>query len=66
MYNPFDDVVLSLVLDKIAASLLQTPRKILILYNNPKWGHIIEQRESFVRVTEFMFWGFNFTVYANK
>ncbi len=35
MYNPFDKVVLTRVLENLRSSLLQFPRKIWVIYNNP-------------------------------
>jgi hypothetical protein len=65
LYNPFDAVILSKALCNIAASLEIQPRKIWIIYHNPKYGHVIEQREDLERLREFSFWGYNFTVYSN-
>lgn len=64
--NPFDETILGAVLDNIAASLRKQPRKVLILYYNPRWGHVIEQRNEFVRVERFNYWGLIFTVYSNR
>ena len=66
MYNPFDEVVLGKVLDNIATSLTIQPRRILIIYYNPKYGNFIEQHDSFEKAGEFVLWGYNFTVYSNS
>jgi hypothetical protein len=66
LYNPFDGAILDKVLDNIAISLRQQPRKILIVYYNPRWRHVIEQRNDFTRLRELSFWGYAFTVYSNR
>ena len=66
LYNPFDGAILDKVLDNIAISLQQQPRKILIVYYNPRWHHVIEQRNDFTRLRELSFWGYAFTLYSNR
>jgi SAM-dependent methyltransferase len=66
MFNPFDEVVLERVLGNIAASWRAAPRKILIIYYNPKCAQVIEQQPEFTRLRQFDFWGFQFTVYASR
>ena len=66
MYNPFDESILGQVLDNIAASLRKAPRRILIIYVNPRWGRVIEQRADFVLVREWVLWGFKFAVYSSR
>jgi 16S rRNA G966 N2-methylase RsmD len=65
LYNPFDEVILRKVLCNIAASLEIQPRKIWIIYHNPKYAHVIEQQEDLEPLREFSFWGYDFTVYSN-
>ncbi len=65
LYNPFDDVILGRVLDNISASVRKQPRKVLIVYYNPKWKHVIENRRDYRSVREFNFWSFKFTLYSN-
>jgi len=64
MFNPFDEAVLSEVLNNIATSLTIQPRRILIIYYNPKYGNYIEQQDNFVKSGELLFWGYNFAVYS--
>ncbi len=66
MFNPFDEAVLSKVLANIETSLQARPRKILILYYNPKGAGVIEQRRNFARKQECSFWGYRFVVYENR
>jgi SAM-dependent methyltransferase len=65
MYNPFDETVLDRVLDNIIASLRESPRKIWIVYYNPKWNQIVESRRELKRAQELNVWGFKFAVYSN-
>ena len=66
MYNPFDEIILERVLDNLSASLRKAPRRILIIYVNPRWGRVIEQRADFVPVREWVLWGFKFAVYSSR
>ncbi len=66
MFNPFDEIILQKVLGNIEASLRMHPRKILIIYYNPRAAQIIEQRDDFTRLQEHNFWGYNFKVYSNR
>jgi Acetyltransferase (GNAT) domain len=65
IYNSFDATILHKVLCNIVASLQGYHRKILIIYHNPKWAYVIEQCDTFTRLREFNFWGYEFTVYSN-
>ena len=65
MFNPFDDIILGRVLDNIVASLRQRPRKILIIYYNPRWANVFEQRADFLRLQELNFSGLKFLLYSN-
>ncbi len=65
MFNPFDETIMAKVLCRIAASLQVKHRPILVIYYNPKYAHVIEQRDAFGRLREFNFWGYKFTVYSN-
>lgn len=66
MFNPFDEMVLRKVLNNIATSLKVQPRRTLIIYYNPKYGNFIEQHDNFIKSEDFVFWGYNFTVYSNS
>jgi SAM-dependent methyltransferase len=66
MYNPFDDTVLKAVLDRIARSLSRRPRKVLIIYYNPRWSAVFEGRGDYFKVRELDFWSFKFAVYSNQ
>ena len=66
MFNPFNEEVLSRVFDNIITSLYIQPRRILIIYLNPRRGNIIEQQDNFIKSGEFDFWGNNFITYSNR
>ncbi len=65
LFNPFDEVVLSEILDNIAASLEIRPRRILIIYFNPVCGDIIEWQDKSVELEECVVLGYRFALYAS-
>lgn len=65
MFNPFDEIILQKVLGNITASLRMQPRRILIIYYNPRAAQTIEKRDDFTELQEFNFWGYHFKVYSN-
>lgn len=65
-YNPFDDTVLSRVLDNIAGSLHSHPRKILIVYYNPVWNDVVTARPGLKVVRELRLWGSQFNLIENR
>ncbi len=65
LFNPFDEVVLSRTLANIVRSLEVAPRKVLIIFYNPRFNHVIEQQRCFSRVFDQYFWGYHFVVYSN-
>jgi hypothetical protein len=42
LFNPFDAVVLTKVLERLAASLERAPRKVWLIYMFPRWHEVIE------------------------
>lgn len=48
-YNPFDRVVLGKVLDNIIKSIEACPRKVILIYYNPRMRDIIEEKGIFAR-----------------
>jgi cyclopropane fatty-acyl-phospholipid synthase-like methyltransferase len=67
MYNPFERVVLARFLSNLHSSLLQSPRKIWLIYHNPVDDEIIDGSKLFSASEEFKFSGapFPFRVYQN-
>jgi SAM-dependent methyltransferase len=45
LYNPFDPPILSRVLDRLQRSLACSPRHVVIVYRNPKFGGVFEAAE---------------------
>lgn len=66
MFNPFDEVILSKIINNIATSLNIRPRRILIIYNRPKYSNVIEQQDKFIRLEECVFGGIRFALYSNS
>ncbi|MEW5915001.1 MAG: class I SAM-dependent methyltransferase [Gemmatimonadota bacterium] len=64
-FNPFDDVILDGVLDRIEESLRQIPREAWIIYHNPLEGARIDARPHFQRFASHTFWGNEFAVYRS-
>ena len=65
MNCPFDGTILHKVLNNISASLLNRSRKILIIYHNPKYAHVLDERDDFRRIEQLDFWGNSFILYSN-
>ena len=45
MFNPFDDVIMSGVVDNIEQSLANFPREITIIYFNPTQQHLFLEQD---------------------
>jgi SAM-dependent methyltransferase len=43
LYNPFDDVILGRVADRLAASLAQSPRALWLIYVNPVHRNVLDR-----------------------
>ncbi len=66
MYNPFDDSIMKSVLANINLSIQMHPRRVFIVYYNPRWGHLIEQQAGFSLVSTFDWCGYEFSLYSNQ
>lgn len=64
-FNPFDDVVLDAVLDRLDESLRVAPREAWIVYHNPVECSRIDARSTWHRVTDYSFLGNDFAVYRH-
>lgn len=64
-YNPFDKVVTCCVLDHIAESVRECPRKIWLLYNTPKYHQEVLQLGLFSECRKYEIGGTEFCVYQN-
>jgi SAM-dependent methyltransferase len=67
MYHPFEKGVLTRVLVNLRGSLIQFPRKIWVIYNNPVDHEVLASSKLFITSQEFKFNGvpFPFRVYQN-
>ena len=65
MYNPFDGIVLSRVLENIRGSLATSPRKIWLIYNTPRHDSVIEQAGLFQESSLHEIGGTQFKVYTS-
>ena len=45
MYNPFDGVVMQKVLDNLAASYAQRPRRLIVAYRNSRHREVLDRAE---------------------
>jgi SAM-dependent methyltransferase len=66
MFNPFDGVILSEIINNIATSCKIQPRGIIIIYYNPQYSNVIEQQSMFIKLEECVFWGYRFALYSNR
>lgn len=64
--NPFEGDVVARVLQNIANSVRICPRRIMMIYYNPKCRSVIEQHGSFAFHKEVTWCGHLFVVYANR
>jgi len=66
LFNPFNDVILDQVLDRIEKSLAIYPRFLIIIYVHPEHEHLIERR-SFCKTTKrYNFWSYKMNVYLSE
>lgn len=63
MFNPFDAVVMSKVIQNLGASLKKQPRRIWIIYHNPVWHDIIEGQDTFLGIARIAQRAGSFAVY---
>lgn len=65
-FNPFDQIMLTRVMDNILSSLKSSDRRVLIVYNNPKHREIIEKSGCFRKISDCAAWTYHFMVYTNQ
>lgn len=65
LFNPFDEHVLEHVLKNITASLERRNREILIIYRNAIYPGIIEAGGNFIKIMDFVSWGWDFMVFSD-
>ena len=64
-YNPFDEVVLARVVERICESVAAHPRTVWLIYCTPRHAEVIERSSLFIRREAFSFGGTEFRVYSN-
>ncbi len=65
LFNPFDAGVLSAVIARLCHSLVAQPRRVWIVYQNPKWREAIEASGAFATAGEWSYGGCDFVVYRS-
>ncbi len=66
LFNPFDEVVLVRVMERLLASLASQPREAWIVYHNPVWRDVIERSKAFERIGDWSSGGGRFAVYKTR
>lgn len=66
LYNPFDSVVLAHVLENISKSVLQAPRDIWLIYNNPVHHEVVQNCRLFAQHQRYEIEGDIFHVYQHR
>jgi SAM-dependent methyltransferase len=66
MNNPFEEVVMNGVLANLRSSVTQFPRKIWLIYHNPRCGELVANSELFCACQEIKTSGSKFRVYNNS
>ncbi len=64
LFNPFDEVVLTAVLENIIRSFEKHNRRIWIIYNHPTWSNVIECQKHVVELGKYEFGSTEFCVYV--
>lgn len=69
MYNPFDALIMEPVIGSLVRSIKESPRKVVIIYLNPRQAHVIDRFEEFVPVLhgrdEADYRGLHYKVYSH-
>lgn len=65
MFNPFQDDILRKVLANISASIRARPRNVLIIFKNPKYDPHAGLWDGFIKIKEYNYWGYHYTLYSN-
>lgn len=63
--NPFSSDGFEKLMVNVGKSLQRAPRKLTIIYRNPKSGHVVEQSGLFQKTHEFDYGGLPYTVYEH-
>ncbi|HEX5131180.1 MAG TPA: class I SAM-dependent methyltransferase [Candidatus Krumholzibacteria bacterium] len=66
LFNPFDDVVLRMVLAHLGQSLAAHPRPVWLIYHHPVWRAAIDERPEFMPGATYSLGGRDFVVYRTR
>lgn len=66
LFNPFDEMILNQILDMIEHSLHINSRFIIIIYFDPKYGYLMEERSFCKMIKQYSFWSYTFHIYMNE
>ena len=64
LFNPFDALVLTKLLQRLAESLRIEPRKIWLIYCFPRWHDVIASHGMFAQLGIYIYGGYEFAVYT--
>lgn len=64
LFNPFDALVLTQLLQRLAESLRIEPRKIWLIYCFPRWHDVIASHGMFTQLSLYIYGGYEFAVYT--
>lgn len=65
-YNPFSSEIMESVVQNIVVSIRRAPRRVLIIYNNPKYENIILSKDIFARIGSYPGeWDHRISLYTN-
>jgi SAM-dependent methyltransferase len=66
LYNPFNRVIMDIVLTNIISSLRNRQRKIWLIYNHPIYQENIEIHDTFIKLKRYVLGGDEYIVYVNR
>jgi hypothetical protein len=66
--NPFDELILAKVMERISASTRAHPRRVLVIICNlsAHFRAVMDQRKDFTLIQAPVFWGYPFSVFSNQ
>ncbi len=65
LFDPFDEKVLRIVIDKIKQSLQRKNRPVFLIYRTPLYRHVIDGKTMFILQLEYCSWGHCYAIYSN-
>jgi 16S rRNA G966 N2-methylase RsmD len=65
-FSPFPSAVMSAVIKNISASLINKPRKAVIIYFNPEYHDSVVTNSPFIKINEFNHHELSYYIYSNR